>query len=248
MAGALLLASPHPAPELLWTLVAGRPLLAWSVAACEQTSAIAESVLLVPADRLADAQALARIRSDGRASAFCQVGRALRDSVEAGLRALDPALSWVADSRGGASPGLPTLLAAALDLAQHADADVITGEPVKETVKRLRDGLVVETLPRERMVRAQTPYVFNRERLLAAHATLPPERDFPDEATLALAAGLPLRIFPGPPDNMRVTSAADVAVVAALLAARRSRNPPIGLAEIAPSGSGSMPFPGVDCP
>ncbi len=59
VAGALLLASPTPAPELLWMLVAGRPLLAWSVAACEQTPAIAESVLLVPADRLADAQALA---------------------------------------------------------------------------------------------------------------------------------------------------------------------------------------------
>src|SRR6185437_5621386 len=107
-----------------------------------------------------------------------------------------------------------------LDLAQRTDADVITGEPAKETVKRLRDGLVAETLPRERMVRAQTPYVFSRERLLAAHATLAPERDFPDEATLALAAGLPLRIFPGAAENLRVTSAADVVVGAALLAAR----------------------------
>ncbi len=144
----------------------------------------------------------------------------VRDSVEAGLRALDPALSWIVIHEAARPLVSPTMLAAALDLAQHADADVITGEPVKETVKRLRDGLVVETLPRERMVRAQTPYVFSRERLLAAHATLAAERDFPDEATLALAAGLPLRIFPGAADNLRVTSAADVAVVAALLAAR----------------------------
>ncbi len=114
----------------------------------------------------------------------------------------------------------PALLGAALDLAQHTDADVITGGLVKETVKRLRDGLVVETLPREQMARAQTPYVFSRARLLAAHAALPPDRGFPDEATLALAAGLPLRVVPGAPDNIRVASAADVAVVAALLAAR----------------------------
>ena len=80
----------------------------------------------------------------------------------------------------------------------------------------------METLPRERMARAQTPYVFQRERLLAAHASPPPERDYPDVATLALAAGLPLRIILGPPDNLRVTSAADLAVAEALLAARSS--------------------------
>ena len=219
VAGALLLASPTPAPELLWTPVAGRPLLAWSVAACEQTPAIAESVLLVPADRLADAQALAASERWARVRVL-PGGARVRDSVEAGLRALDPVLAWVVIHEAARPLVSPTMLAAALDLAQHADADVITGEPVKETVKRLRDGLVVETLPRERMVRAQTPYVFSRERLLAAHATLPPERDFPDEAALALAAGLSLRIFPGAADNLRVTSAADVAVVAALLAAR----------------------------
>lgn len=219
VAGALLLASPTPAPELLWTPVAGRPLLAWSVAACEQTPAIAESVLLVPADRLADAQALAASEQWARVRVLPGGARA-RDSVEAGLRALDPALPWVVIHEAARPLVSPTMLAAALDLAQHADADVITGEPVKETVKRLRDGLVVETLPRERMVRAQTPYVFSRERLLAAHATLPPERDFPDEALLALAAGLSLRIFPRAADNLRVISAADVAVVAALLAAR----------------------------
>jgi 2-C-methyl-D-erythritol 4-phosphate cytidylyltransferase len=92
--------------------------------------------------------------------------------------------------------------------------------PVKETVKRLRDGLVVETLPRERMARAQTPYVFSRERLLTAHASLPPEQDFSDEAALALAAGLPLRVVSGPPGNIRVTSMADLAMVEALLASR----------------------------
>ena len=73
-----------------------------------------------------------------------------------------------------------------------------------------------------RMARAQTPYVFQRERLLAAHASLPPEGDYPDVAQLALAAGLPLRIIPGSPDNLRVTSAAELAVAAALLAARSS--------------------------
>ena len=62
MAGALILASPHPAPDLpdlLWSPIAGRPLLAWSVAACAQTPSIAETLLLVPDAWLADAEPLA---------------------------------------------------------------------------------------------------------------------------------------------------------------------------------------------
>lgn len=218
-AGALLLASTHPMPELLWTLAAGRPLLAWSVAACEQTPAIAETLVLVPTRRLEDMRALAVSEGWTRVHVI-PGGTHLRESIEAGLRALDPALSWVVIHETARPLVTPALLAAALDLAQHADADIITGEPVKETVKRLRDGLVEETLPRERMVRAQTPQVFRRARLQSALASLPPGHDFPDGATLALAAGLPLRVFPGSPDNIRVTSAADVVVATTLLADR----------------------------
>ena len=224
MAGALILASSHPAPDLpdlLWSPIAGRPLLAWSVAACAETPAIAETLLLVPPERLDDARALAEAERWARVRIMAGSAR-VRESVAAGLRALDPALAWVVIHEAARPLVTPAQFTAALDLARATGDDVITGEPVKETVKRARDGLVVETLPRERMARAQTPYVFQRERLLAAHASPPPERDYPDVATLALAAGLPLRIIPGPPDNLRVTSVADLAVAEALLAARSS--------------------------
>ena len=221
MAGAIVLASHHPAPELLWESVAGRPLLAWSVAACEQTHEIAETLLIVPEDQLAEAQSLA-ISQRWTKVRVLPCGERLHDDIEAGLRALDPSLAWVVIHEAARPLVTPALLVAAFDLAQHTDADVITGGPVKETVKRLHDGLVVETLPRERMARMQTPYAFSRERLLAAHAALTPEHDFPDEATLALAAGVLLRVMPGPPDNIRVTTVADLAVVAAIVASRAS--------------------------
>jgi 2-C-methyl-D-erythritol 4-phosphate cytidylyltransferase len=196
-------------------------LLAWSVAACEATPEIVETLLIVLEDRLAEAHSL--VESQGWAKVrILPAAQRLRDDVEIGLRALDPLLAWVLIHEAARPLVTPEMLSALLDLAQQTDCDVITGGPVKETVKRLRDGRVVETLPRERMARAQTPYVFSRERLLAAHASLPSEKDFPDEATLALAAGLPLRVLPGPSDNIRVTSAADLAVVEALLAGRAS--------------------------
>jgi 2-C-methyl-D-erythritol 4-phosphate cytidylyltransferase len=224
LAGALLLASPHLAPDLLWAPLAGRPLLAWSAAACAQTPTITVSVLLVPEDRLAAAQSLAASEGWARLQIVAG-GLSLRESLAAGLDALDaldPSLAWVVIHEAARPLATPALLTEALALAQREDADVLTGEPVKETVKRLRDGLVAETLPRERIVRAQAPYVFRRSRLLAALDALPPDRDFPDVVTLALASGLSLRVSPGAPDNLRVTSAADLAVAAAIHAARPS--------------------------
>ena len=228
-AGALILASPYPAsnppnpPDLLWAPLGGRPQLAWSVAACEATRTIVEIALLVPAERVADTLAVAESEGWTRLRIIIRIlasASGMRESVEAGLRALEPGLDRVVIHEAARPLATPALLAAALDLARQTGDDVITGEPVKETVKRLRDGLVVETLPRERMARAQTPYVFQRNRMLAAHASLPPQYDYPDVARLALAAGLPLRINPGTPDNLRVTSTADLAVAEKLLRTR----------------------------
>lgn len=218
-AGAIILASPHPSPALLWTPIAGRPLLAWSIAACTRTVAIAETVMLVSGDRLADARALVAAEGWTRVRVLAG-GARVRDGVEAGLRALDASLKWVVIHEAARPLLTAETVAAMLSLAQAADVDVVMGGTVKETVKRLDDGLVGETLPRERLVRAQTPNIFRRDRLLAAHRSLSPERDFADEAALALAAGLPFRVLPAPIENIRVTTSVDVAVVEALLAAR----------------------------
>ncbi|HET8905329.1 MAG TPA: 2-C-methyl-D-erythritol 4-phosphate cytidylyltransferase [Ktedonobacterales bacterium] len=218
-AGAIILASSHPTPALLWTPIAGRPLLAWSVAACARTAAIAEIVLLVSGDRLADAQALVATEGWTRGRVLAG-GARVRDCVEAGLRALDASLKWVVIHEAARPLITAETVAAMLDLAQAADVDVVMGGAVKETVKRLDNGLVEETLPRERLVRAQTPNIFRRERLVEAHVSLPAEREFADEAALALAAGLPLYVFPAPIENIRVISSVDVAVVEALLASQ----------------------------
>ena len=218
-AGAIILASSHPTPALLWTPIAGHPLLAWSVAAYARTAAIAEIVLLVSGDRLADAQALVAAEGWTRVRVLAG-GARVRDCVEAGLRALDASLKWVVIHEAARPLITAETVAAMLDLAQAADVDVVMGGAVKETVKRLDNGLVEETLPRERLVRAQTPNIFRRERLVEAHVSLPAEREFADEAALALAAGLPLYVFPAPIENIRVISSVDVAVVEALLASQ----------------------------
>jgi 2-C-methyl-D-erythritol 4-phosphate cytidylyltransferase len=66
----------------------------------------------------------------------------------------------------------------------------------------------------------QTPQVFQRALLLAAHETAPTNLDPPDDATLAQRAGIPVALYRAGPDNLKVSDARDLAIAAALLAAR----------------------------
>lgn len=104
-------------------------------------------------------------------------------------------------------------------LAREIDVAVPT-EPVKETIKRVRDGAIVGAVPRERLMRTQTPQFFSRAVLQEAYQRSAPDLDPPDEAALLLAAHLPISCFEGDPENLRVTSVDELPVVEELLRRR----------------------------
>ncbi len=110
-----------------------------------------------------------------------------------------------------------------------------------ETVKRVREGVVVETVDRADLVTAQTPQGFRRDVLRAAYAAFDPAGpvEWTDEAALCESCTIPVHVVPGEPSNLKVTVPADLARAEALLAAAdRSR---VGL------GRDSHPF-GPDAP
>ena len=45
----------------------------------------------------------------------------------------------------------------------------IPGIPVKDTIKKVQNGIVVDTLPRAELMAVQTPQGFDRAALLRAH-------------------------------------------------------------------------------
>jgi len=94
--------------------------------------------------------------------------------------------------------------------------------PVSETVKRLGDGRVLETLDRSVLAAAQTPQGARRSLLLEAWRRFPPdgERQFTDEAALLEACTIPVHAIPGDPANLKVTLPDDLRRVEAALATR----------------------------
>ncbi len=94
-----------------------------------------------------------------------------------------------------------------------ADA-AVPGMPVTDTVKRVRDHRVIETVPRDDLVAVQTPQAFRRSALQAAHAS---EGVGTDDAALVEAAGGTVVVVAGEARNLKVTLADDLELARAWL-------------------------------
>jgi 2-C-methyl-D-erythritol 4-phosphate cytidylyltransferase/2-C-methyl-D-erythritol 2,4-cyclodiphosphate synthase len=89
----------------------------------------------------------------------------------------------------------------------------VPGLPVTDTVKRVHDGVVVETPPRGELVAVQTPQAFVAPVLRAASAG-----EGSDCASLVEAAGGRIKVVPGDERLLKVTTPDDLRKVEALLA------------------------------
>lgn len=146
------------------------------------------------------------------------VGGANRqDSVRNGLESLaelQPACVLIHDA------ARPFLSPAIIDRTLTALADTpgaIVAIPVTDTVKRGRDGRVGETVDRSGLWRAQTPQAFRFVDILAAHRAAEGAA-MTDDAAVAEAAGLPMKLVMGADDNFKITTAEDLRRAERLLA------------------------------
>jgi len=222
-AGAIILAAGTPASDhgfdAAWASAAGRPILAWAAEACVRAPDVAAVVLVVRPDQLDAAGKLVAHSGWHGVHAVAATSPRRRDAVRVGLAALPTDVGWVIVHDGARPLVTPELIAAGLAAAVGTGA-AAAWAPVNETLKRVEGGVVTATVPRAELALVQTPQVFRRALLLAAHDAAPADLDPPDDATLAQHAGIPVALYPAGADNLKVLDALDLAVAAALLAAR----------------------------
>jgi 2-C-methyl-D-erythritol 4-phosphate cytidylyltransferase len=191
-----------------FVILAGRPMLDWSVAALREVAAIDQIVVALPPGEEAPAGCLGVPGGAVRAA-----------SVAAALAASDGDPVLVHDAaRPLLEPALAARVLAGLDGVDAA----IAAAPVTDTTKEAGlDGIVLRTLDRSRLWAVQTPQVFRRG-VLEAALDVPADvlEAATDEAWLVERAGGRVRIVAAPPENLKVTTPLDLRIAAELLAAR----------------------------
>ena len=87
----------------------------------------------------------------------------------------------------------------------------VTAIPATDTIKRTRRNVVEETLPREELVCVQTPQAFSRDLIMRAYAQAAEDGFLgTDDASLVERICDEVHIVPGSPDNIKLTTRADV--------------------------------------
>jgi 2-C-methyl-D-erythritol 4-phosphate cytidylyltransferase len=192
----------------------GRPVVSWAVDACRALSD--GVVLVVPAGTHADQSSADTVVTGGATRA---------DSVRCGLDAV-PADADVIVVHDAARPLAPPALFAAVLEALHEEGVVgaVPGLAPSDTIKVVdRSMNVTNTLDRTTLVSVQTPQAFRAKALRAAHdqAQNSPDIVATDDAMLVEASGGLVRVVPGHPGNLKITTRDDLATAERLLAAAR---------------------------
>jgi 2-C-methyl-D-erythritol 4-phosphate cytidylyltransferase len=148
-------------------------------------------------------------------------GARRQDSVAAGLAALPGGVEYVAVHDAARALVRPADVTRAIDAA-IAHGAALLAVPARDTIKRVRGGVVVDTPPREECWAAQTPQVFRVALLREAIEKAAAEgRTGTDCAQLVEALGARVHVVEGDPDNWKITAPGDLAAAARVLEGRR---------------------------
>ncbi len=147
-------------------------------------------------------------------------GQRRRDSVLAGLEALESDPDWVL-IHDAARPLLSeSLTSAVMEAARRSACDgVIPATAVTDTLKRTDGTRVLITVDRSELVSVQTPQAFRTATLLAAHR-LDPADDATDDAALVERLGGTVVVVHGDPTNLKITFPVDLVIAEAILSER----------------------------
>jgi 2-C-methyl-D-erythritol 4-phosphate cytidylyltransferase len=144
-------------------------------------------------------------------------GAERQDSVYNGLMALPRDCVWVL-IHDGVRPFVSAKLLDDTWRAAHETGASIAALPATDTVKRVLEGHVVETVPREEMWLVQTPQVFRKDLLLDAYLEARRQGwSGTDDASFVERLGHRVIVVAGERTNIKVTTREDLAWASWLL-------------------------------
>ena len=192
----------------------GTALIAHTLNRFESSPIISEIILVLTEESIDLGTKLVSDAGYRKVSCVVAGGRRRQDSVRNGLLALTPCdYAMIHD---GARPVIEEgMLQRAAGAARDYGA-AVAGVPVKDTIKRVGPGLVIEDTPdRSLLWQAQTPQVFRYDLVMEAHRLC--DGDFTDDAAMVESLGHTVHMYEGSYENIKVTTAGDLVIAETLL-------------------------------
>jgi 2-C-methyl-D-erythritol 4-phosphate cytidylyltransferase len=196
-------------------VVAGLPILRWTLDVLEATPGIDGVVVAVPAEEVPPWRG--QLAGCRKVRAVVAGGAERQESVRLGLEGVPAEVGWVA-VHDGVRPCITPALVERVMAEARAHGAAIAALPVAETLKRGADGWVTDTVARDGLWAVQTPQIFRADLLREAHRRARADGVLgTDDAVLVERLGVRVRLVPGLPGNLKITRPDDLGLAEAWL-------------------------------
>jgi 2-C-methyl-D-erythritol 4-phosphate cytidylyltransferase len=191
--------------------LAGVPILFHTLRAFEQCDLIQEIIVVLPALETATFLSLANKYSLRKLAKVVPGGATRAESVLHGLQAVREATAEIVGVHDGVRPFVtPDEITRTVEAAKLEGAAILVSSPV-DTLKEVRDGVVVKTLRRADLRNALTPQCFQYKLLRRAYEEVDvTDQDLTDESSLVERLGVRVATVEGSPRNIKITRQEDI--------------------------------------
>ena len=193
----------------------GEPMIARTVRAFQDCDAVSEIVIVTRPDLILPITELCKGCS--KVTAVVAGGNSRQESVGNGLNALSKDIKLAA-IHDGARPLITWQLIDWVIRAANTYGAAAPAIPVKDTVKTVEGGIVVNTPDRSKLRAVQTPQVFDID--LLKGALLKAQQDgaeVTDDCSAVERLGMKVKIVEGDEKNLKVTTPMDLKIAEMLL-------------------------------
>ena len=201
----------------------GRPLLAYTLAPFQSSDLVDEIVIVTREDLMVAIGDLCRREGFSKVRRVVKGGESRTESVLAGLKAADPEAALLAIHDGARPFVTREVIETAIEAARQCSA-AAPAIPVKDTIKRAKDGVILETPDRSQLFAVQTPQVFDADLIkTAVTKALEDGAALTDDCSAVERLGFPVHLTQGSEENLKITTPADLLWGEAIVAERMGR-------------------------
>lgn len=200
--------------DKLFALLNGKHVLGRVLEVFQSCPVVDRIVLVLSRENLVRGEDLRKQADLSKLTDIIPGGERRQDSVIAGLGLL-PECGWIVIHDGARPLVTPEIIERSLEEAQETGA-AVAAVPVTDTIKVAGDDLLVQgTPPRGNLWSVQTPQTFRGEIIRQAYDAL--KYEVTDDARAVEIAGGKVKLFTASYDNMKITTAGDIALAEILL-------------------------------
>jgi len=199
------------------------PVIVHTVRALECSPHISEIIVVTREDLMVPLAQLLRDYGFTKVTKVIRGGSSRTESVYLGVSEVscDPKLIAIHD---GARPFVSAKVIEAAVLQAGKSGAAAPGLPVKDTIKRVKNGLVEETVDRSELYAIQTPQVFDADLIRGAlKKAMDDGAEITDDCSAVERIGMKVVLTQGAEENFKLTTQGDLFLAQGYLESRRGQ-------------------------